>query len=293
MGDEAFKEANRPVRANPTGRQLRLGSELRKLRERAGLTATQAGQLLGVKQNQISNMEAGRVGVSPERVRTLAGHYRCVDEGVVNALCDMTSDRTRGWWEEYREILPPKLLDLAEIEHHGAGLQAAHSMHIPGLLQTVDHAREIYRQAVPEISPPEIEHRVSYRVKRQAVLYRDNAAPYRAVIHEAALRMRFGGPGIARAQLRHLLALSERPHVSIRVVPFSATYYPGSGQSVYYVRGPVPALDTAQLDQSHGPVFIDSEAQLAQYRLLLERLDDAALPTEQSQDLIHAIAREL
>ncbi|MEU5166315.1 MULTISPECIES: Scr1 family TA system antitoxin-like transcriptional regulator [Streptomyces] len=62
---------------------------------------------------------------------------------------------------------------------------------------------------------------------------------------------------------------------------------------MYYVKGPVPTLDTAQLDQSHGPVFIDSETQLAQYRLLLERLDAAALPPEQSRDLIHGIAQEL
>ncbi|MFF5422180.1 helix-turn-helix domain-containing protein, partial [Streptomyces misionensis] len=68
------------MRTNPTGRQLRFGSELRKLRENAGFTATQAGQLLGVKQNQISNMEAGRVGVSPARVRALARHYSCSDK---------------------------------------------------------------------------------------------------------------------------------------------------------------------------------------------------------------------
>ncbi|MFJ1611174.1 MULTISPECIES: Scr1 family TA system antitoxin-like transcriptional regulator [unclassified Streptomyces] len=64
-----------------------------------------------------------------------------------------------------------------------------------------------------------------------------------------------------------------------------------SGPSVYYVRGPVPALDTAQLDQSHGPVLIDLEAQLAQYRLLLERLDDTALDVERSRELIHKVAQ--
>ncbi|MFH9618861.1 Scr1 family TA system antitoxin-like transcriptional regulator [Streptomyces pratensis] len=280
-------------RAAPTARRIRLGAELRKLRERAGLTTTQAADLLGTSAGQLSNMEVARFGVSADRVRVAAHTYSCTDQALIEALVDMTGDRKRGWWEEYREILPPKLLDLAEIEHHGTALRAAHSMHIPGLLQTVDHARSIYQQAVPEISPPEIEHRVSYRVKRQVVLYRDGAAPYRAVIHEAALRMRFGGPGIARAQLRHLLDVSERSHVTIRVIPFSATNYPGSGQSVYYVQGPVPALDTAQLDQSHGPVFIDSEAQLGQYRLLLKRLDAAALPTQPSRDLIHSVAQEL
>lgn len=280
-------------RAAPTARRTRLGAELRKLRERAGMTTTQAADLLGTSPGQLSNIEVARFGVSADRVRVAAHTYSCADPALVEALVSMTAERKRGWWEEYREILPPKLLDLAEIEHHGTSLHAAHSIHIPGLLQTVDHAREIYRQSVPELPPPEIEHRVSYRIKRQAVLHRPNPSPYRAVIHEAALRMRFGGAEVAKGQLHHLLQMSELPHVSIRVIPFDATYYPGSGQSLYYVHGPVPALDTAQLDQSHGPVFIDAEAQLTQYRLLLERLEAASLDAEPSQELIHKVTQGL
>ncbi|MFE2534652.1 helix-turn-helix domain-containing protein [Streptomyces sp. NPDC059371] len=280
-------------RSAPTARRTRLGVELRKLRERAGMTTTQAAALLGTSSGQLSNIEVARFGVSADRVRVMARTYSCTEPALVESLVAMIGERKRGWWEEYREILPSKLLDLAEIEHHGTRLYAAHSMHVPGLLQTVDHAREIYRQAVPEMSPPEIEHRVSFRVKRQATLYRDQPAPYRAVIHEAALRMKFGGRDVTRAQLHHLLKVSDRDHVSIRVIPFDAGSYPGSGQSVYFVSGPVPALDTAQLDQSHGPVFIDAEAQLAQYRLLLDRLESASLSHSDSQDFIHNIAQHL
>ncbi|MEU2247362.1 helix-turn-helix transcriptional regulator [Streptomyces sp. NPDC019224] len=281
------------MRTSPTGRQLRFGSELRKLRERAGLTATQAGRLLGVQQNQISNMEAGRVGVSPARLRALAVHYGCTDQGLVAALCDMTADRTRGWWEEYREILPTPLLDLAEVEHHAQHLRTAVTVHVPGLFQTAEHAREVFRQDVPALSPPEVEHRVSFRIKRQAVLHRDRPAPQRAVIHEAALRMQFGGPKVTRQQLEHLLALSELPHVSIHVIPFAAGSFAGSGQSIYYSHGPVPQLDTINLDQSHGPVFLDTEPQLAKYRVLLSRMETIALDREDSRNFIHTIALSL
>ena len=78
------------MRTSPTGRQIRFGTELRKLRERAGLTSTEVGQLMGIKQTQVSNMEAGRVGVSAERVQTLASHYDCLDRALVQALSDMT-----------------------------------------------------------------------------------------------------------------------------------------------------------------------------------------------------------
>ncbi|GHA09494.1 helix-turn-helix domain-containing protein [Streptomyces echinoruber] len=281
------------MRSNPTGRQLRLGAELRKLRERAGLTSTQASRLLGVQQNQISNVEAGRAGVSPERIRTLACHYDCGDRALVEALSEMATERSRGWWEEYREILPAALLDLAEVEHYATQLRTAVTVHIPGLFQTTDYAREIFRQDVPEMSPPDIEHRVSFRIKRQAVLYRDPPTPHQAIIHEAALRMKFGGPSVTRAQLRHLLDMSERPHITIQVIPFDAGTFPGSGQSIYYAKGPVPQLDTVNLDQSHGPVFLDSEAQLDKYRVLLDRMGACALSPEESRDFIHKVVQDL
>ncbi|MBC9719138.1 helix-turn-helix domain-containing protein [Streptomyces sp. TRM66268-LWL] len=281
------------MRSNPTGRQIRFGAELRRLRERAGLTATDAGQLLGIKQNQVSNMEAGRVGVSAERLRTLARHYVCSDQEFVSALVDMTGERGRGWWEEYRGILSAGLLDLAEVEHHATRLRTAITAHIPGLLQTVEHAREVFRQVVPVLSPPEIEHRVSFRIKRQATLYGDTPTPYQAIIHEAALRMQFGGPKVARAQLDHVLSAGERDNITIQVIPFSAGAFPGSGQSIYYSHGPVPQLDTVHLDQVHGPIFLSDGTQLAEYQALFGRLEEMALNPAESQDFIHSIIREL
>ncbi|MEU6381047.1 helix-turn-helix transcriptional regulator [Streptomyces sp. NPDC046909] len=281
------------MRTNPTGRQLRLGAELRKLRERAGLTATEAGQLLGSKQTLISNIEAGRSGVSAERVHTLACHYDCPDQALVQALSDMTTGRSRGWWEEYRETLPSGLIDLAEMEHYATRLRAGITAHIPGLLQIHDHAREVFRQVVPELSPPDIEHRLSFRVKRQVVLFSDAPTPYQAVIHEAALRMQFGGPAVTKRQLQHILDMSDRPHVTVQVIPFVAGAYPGSGQSILYAHGAVPQLDTVHLDQSHGSALIDAESQLDKYRVLLERMEALALSPDASRNLIHAIAQDL
>ncbi|GAA5702905.1 hypothetical protein Save01_03723 [Streptomyces avermitilis] len=287
------REAEDGVRSNPTGRQLRFGAELRKLREQAGLSATDAGQLLGIKQTQVSNMEAGRVGVSADRVRTLACHYECSDKALVEAIAAMTGDRTRGWWEEYREILPVGLLDLAELEHHATRLRTAVTVHIPGLFQTTEYAREIFRQAVPELPQPDVEHRVSFRIKRQAILFRDPPTPHQIIVHEAALRMRFGGSDVTRDQLKYLTAMNEREHISVQVIPFDTGVLPGSGQSIYYAEGPVPQLDTVNLDQSHGPVFLDAGAQLRKYRGLLDRMESAALSPEDSQKFIHTILKAL
>ncbi|MFE2929046.1 helix-turn-helix transcriptional regulator [Streptomyces sp. NPDC059278] len=279
--------------ARPTARRQRLGAELRKLRERAGVTATEAAKLIGGNQARISNIEAGRYGVSAERVCALSRHYDCSDHELVNALAAMTGDRKRGWWEEYREILSRSLLDLAELEHHGTALRTSHTAGLPGLLQTADHAREVFRQVVPALPPPEIEHRLSFRIKRQSIVFREDPLPYHAVIHEAALHMEFGGSTVARQQLTHLLAMSECGHITVQVIPFKAGGYPGAGQPIYYVHGSVPQLDTVQLDQSHGIALLDTEAQLHKYRQILARLESLALGAAESRDLIHNIAQSL
>jgi len=282
-----------PPSVTPTARQQRLGTELRKLRERAGLSSTEAAALLGGNQSRISNIEAGRYAVSADRVRALARNYECSDGDLVDALADMTGGRTKGWWEEYRELLSVKMLDLAELEHHATALRVAQVINIPGLLQTVEHARALFCAVAPPLQPYEVEHRVSHRVKRQAILHSKAAKPYTAIVHEAALRMQFGGPVIARHQLEHLIAMSERDNVTVMVIPFGGTTFPTTGHGVDYAYGPVPQLDSVVVDVANGIDLIDAAAQVEKYRHVLDRMEQVALPPGPSRDLILRIAREI
>lgn len=281
------------TRPAPTARRIRLATELRKLRERAGLTSTEAAKLLGTSSGQLSNVESARFGVSAERVRAMATMYSCASPPYVDALVAMAADRRRGWWETFREVLPPALLNIAEVEFHATALHSANTAHIPGLLQTADHAREIFRQVVPAFSRSDIEHRVSHRLQRQGLLDREDPTPFRAVIHEAALRVPVGGAAAAKRQLEHLVEQSEREHITIQVIPFAIGAYPGSGQNIHYASGPVPQLDTVSLDQSHGPVLVDAEAELEMYRILLDRMQRVAMAPSKSRDFIHALIQDL
>lgn len=281
-----------PPRQTPTARQVRLGAELRKLRESAGLTAQKAGEMIGANQARISNIETGRFGLSEQRIRTLAHNYDCTDEALVDALVAMAAYRKRGWWEEYRGTLPSPFLDVAEMEHHAVALRVAQIINIPGLLQTPEHARTLFRQVVPALRPHDIEYRISHRIKRQAVLHREHPPHYTAILHEAALRMRFGGQDVARAQLAHVAEMSEQSHITIRVIPFNGTAFPTTGQGLDYAHGPVHQLDAAQLDAVHGSELISSVAQLAKYRLVLDRMEQGTLEPKASRDLIHRVIKD-
>ncbi|MER7787533.1 helix-turn-helix transcriptional regulator [Streptomyces sp. NPDC097640] len=278
------------IKLPPTIRQRRLGAELRRLREQADLNATQAAALLGSSQSRVSSIESGGYAVSADRVRATARAYGCADQALIEALADMTGGRTRGWWDEYRDILPPSMLDMAELEHHARAMRVASVIHMPGVLQSRAHAHAIVSAVEPPLAPHEVEHRVSHRVKRQAVLHGEQPTPLIATIHEAALRMEFGGPSVAREQLEYLLAMSEREHITVRVIPFGAGAFPNSGQGIIYLCGEVPHLDTVQLDTDHGSEFLDTQPQLTRYRSTLDRLEALALKPTKSRDMIRRIA---
>ncbi|MFJ6687445.1 helix-turn-helix domain-containing protein [Streptomyces sp. NPDC091294] len=279
------------LRRECTARQLRLAVELRRLRDAAGLSAVDAAALLGVNRVQISHIESGLAGVSEERLRRLAAHYSCTDEAFVDALVVMATDRTRGWWEEYRGLLPTPFLDIAELEHYSTFRRDVEFLFIPGLLQTEDYARAAFSSRVPELPHAELELRVRHRMQRKVVL--EASVPYESVIHEAALRIRVGDRDTARAQLIRVLELSEADHISVRVIPFDLDGFGGAWSPMMLAGGSVPRLDTAVRDAPHGTGFIDSEAQLGVFRTVFRRVKDASLDPSRSRDLIYRLAKEL
>ncbi|MEU0223878.1 helix-turn-helix transcriptional regulator [Streptomyces sp. NPDC006284] len=282
-----------PPRRTPTARQERLGIELRKMRQAAGLRATEAASLLGVNSVQISQIESGIAGVSEDRLRRLAAHYACADEDLIAALVTMATSRAHGWWEDYRGSLPHPFLDLSELEHHASCRWDVDFLHVPGLLQTADYARALFSYVNPQFPGEEIQRWVDHRMQRRVIVERPQPIPYEAVIHEAALRIKVVDSAGMRAQLAHILSLSASAHVTVRVIPFALDRFAGAGSAMVFAGGPVPKLDTVVRDTPHGTVFVDAEAQLSHFRTLFRRVEEVAFEPERSREFIHRLAKEL
>jgi transcriptional regulator with XRE-family HTH domain len=282
-----------PPRGQPTARQARLGAELRKLREQAGMSGAEAAASLGWERPQISHIESGRWGVSGERVRHLAAHYSVQDTAYVDALAAMADDRTKGWWTEYRGILTATALDLAELEHHAARLRTVEMLIVPGILQTREYAQAVFGGAVTRRSPDEIEAAVAHRLGRRSIFERPSPPEFRAYIHESALRIHYADREVMRAQLDFLCEAAAWPTVSIRVIPFAAEGVTSSIRSLVYAGGPVPQLDTVQVSGAFDGVLLDAEAQLRKYRNLLDAVEAIALGAAESKNSICAISKEL
>ncbi|MEW2550074.1 helix-turn-helix transcriptional regulator [Streptomyces sp. NPDC047002] len=282
-----------PSKLPPTIRQRRLGAELRRLREGAQLNVKAAAELHGTTQSRISNIESGGYPVGADRVRTLAYLYGCTDHHYIEGLVAMTGGRVKGWWEDYREVLPAPFLDVAELEHHASSMRIACGLHMPGLLQTPDHARALLRGVVPPYDPPKLEHLLSFRIKRQAVVYAERPTPVSCVIHEAALRMDVGGRAVAKAQLGHLLDMGEREGITIRVLPFGTGAYPSSGSGIVHFQAEVPELDSVHVDTDTFAGYVGAQPQLVMYRAVLDRLEEKALEPEESRGFVQALERHM
>ncbi|MFJ6073560.1 helix-turn-helix domain-containing protein [Streptomyces sp. NPDC093065] len=282
-----------PPKRHLTARRARLGAELRKLREATGLTAKEAAQLLEADAVQMSQIESGTVGVSAKRLRRLAANYACTDSALIESLVAVATDRTRGWWEEYRGVLPSVFLDGAEVEHHAAFLREVVIHYVPGLLQTADYARSVFTYTRPELTENDVALRVRHRMERRAVIERETPTPYETIVHEFALRVMVADRRASLTQLRFILDKIEAGQAVVRVIPIEREGFAGAGASMLYLGGPVPQLDTALRDAPTGAAYIDAQPQLEQLRTLLRRVRAASLDATASRDFIHRLTKEL
>ncbi|MFJ4096933.1 helix-turn-helix domain-containing protein [Kitasatospora sp. NPDC089913] len=257
------------LRTQISERQRRFGAELRRLREAAGLAVKDAGALVGMGGPQLSHIEAGRTGLDPDRLTTLLNAYGHMDETYVTALQEMGLSNGKGWWSAFKGSVNASALDLAESESTAASLSSYETLLIPGLLQVPRYSEVILSSD---------EKKMEFRRSRQQVIDGDGAIPFHAVIHEAALHTRFGGPDAMRDQLDHLVEISELDHVTIQILPFRCTDYVSTGTPFMIVHGAHRDLDTALMEHPGGTSYLSDQAEVAAYRAKFDALKALALP---------------
>ncbi|MFE8015567.1 DUF5753 domain-containing protein [Streptomyces antibioticus] len=264
-----------PPRSNPSERQRRLGAELRRLRLQARLSSDAAAELLEGERSRVSHIEAGRINVSNNRLYKLLRAYQCPEGPYFDELMGMAQASGRGWWDEFDDTIGPAARNLAELESRSTVLRSHEPLFVPGLLQTEDYARAVLSET--ERDPQLVERYVQFRLARQRALTGESPVTYRAVIHEAALHVRAGGPAVMREQLLRLMEVSRLPNVTVQVFPFEAGPYSAYSQSFAIFGGVTPALDTVYLEHPVSSLFLHSGEQLDQYAKMFERLSEVAL----------------
>jgi Domain of unknown function (DUF5753) len=131
-------------------------------------------------------------------------------------------------------------------------------------------------------------------MRRQEILHRADPPHVWAVIDEATLRRPVGGTAVMRAQIEHLLELSQLRHVNIQVLPFRVGGHPAGSGPVTLLRFAGDQLpDMVYLEQLTSAVYPASTTDLAYYREILNRLATKADPPIASTMFLDQIRREL
>jgi len=277
-------------RRSPTVRRRRLGYELRRLREKAGLTIEDVAGRMDCSASKISRIETGHSGVTPRDVRTLLDIYEVVGpEG--DELVQIARDaRQKGWWHPYSNVLTSAFVGL---EAEASAIRAYEQQVVPGLLQTAEYARAMLRAARPDIDDDEVDRRVHVRMRRQSLLGKEHPADLWAVLDEAVLSRPVGGDAVMRGQLAALVEAADRPNVTLQVLPFEVGAHAGMDGTFTILSFPNPADPPVVFaENATGGLFIEKSEELRKYEAIFEHIRATALPPEESVSFISELARE-
>jgi transcriptional regulator with XRE-family HTH domain len=279
---------------SPTLRRKRLGIELRRLREQAGLTCEQVGEQLECSGTRISRIETGRISVRPGDVREMLELYDVSDDEA-GALAQLAREaRRKGWWHAYGRVYPDWLESYIGLEFEAIRLRDFQPLVLPGLLQTEDYARAVLRAAPDAGSSEAIDRQVALRMGRQAILTQPAPPDLWVVLSESVLRVEPGGAAVLRAQLRRLADLARRPNVALQVLPSRAAAHVAPVSPFTILDFPEAADPTVvYLEHLTGSLFLESGDETWRYTVVFDHLRAEALGTAESADLITRLAADL
>jgi transcriptional regulator with XRE-family HTH domain len=277
-------------RRSPTVRRRRLGAELRKHREEAGVTIEAVAERLHCSTSKVSRIETGHTSATPRDVRAMLDIYG-IDGDESSELVQISREaRQKGWWHPYSTVLTGAYVGL---EAEANSVRAYEQQVVPGLLQTEEYARAMIRSARPDISADEVERRVRVRIERQSLLMQDDPIDLWMVLDEAVVGRPVGGDAVMRAQIQHLVDRAELPNVTLQVLPFSAGAHAGMDGTFTILDFPEPTdTDVVYAENATGGLFLEKADELRKYVFIFDHIRAAALRPEESVALLADLAKE-
>ncbi len=289
------------VESSPTALRRWIGSELKRMREAAGIERAEVAERFMKTAAWPGHLETGRNLPSVGDLALLLDWYGHPERLEFFRTLLGRAKRGKDWWsaEVFAAAVPEWFTLYLGLESIAATADGYDAMAPAGLAQTEDTARAVIRTALPDLPEEEVERRVALRMARQGVLTdRTDAEPLRMwrVIDESALLRPFGGPKVQKAQLEHYLELAELDNVTFQVLPLSVGGHPS-------IEGPFTLLTyPPEYGDDPGTVYVEDRQrgttyeephQIADFRRDLDVLRELALTPVDSLSFIHRLAKEI
>ncbi|MCR3747286.1 helix-turn-helix domain-containing protein [Lentzea californiensis] len=247
-----------------------------------GLTQRQIAELLDWEEAKVSDLVRGKGGVTEVELAMLLGLCRVEPDEARRLLALYRETRERAYLQFDDGVLGP-LRTLMRQEQLANKIVAWSLTLVPGLLQIAAYIRALGERSAVAV---DVEEAVSAKLERQAIFHRSREFVF--YIHEQALRLPVGGADVMKAQLHHILTMTVRPYISIRVLPSELGAHAGVAGSFvqlgYEKFEPVIFVEGARTG-----LFLEDKDTVAYYDKVVTALDELALDEEQSRELIISI----
>jgi len=286
LGAISRKENPLPRRpANPPPLRWLIGVELARHRDEAGLSMMGVSKLVGITKPKLGQMETGRQFQSPTDIALLLNAYG-VDRETIDRLVALTERAEEAAWATgSAHAVPDWFRIYLGLERIATRVFTFDPLLVPGLLQEERYARAVTSASL-FVRTPDVDRVVELRMARTERLHTaDKPLELHAVTTEAALRLRMADPAVHKAQLQHLLDLSERPNVTIQVLPPEAGYHDAHrGQFGLLEFEEVRAL--AYTETIDSALYVQDPDQVKNYALVAKALEEQALDPDETKKLI-------
>jgi transcriptional regulator with XRE-family HTH domain len=262
----------------PTLVRRQLGRRLRTLREEAGKTTSDVSVV--ASRSKLWRIEEGRTAVRVGDARELARIYGA-DEATVDAIGLLAQGtRTKGWWEDYRAVMPDWFGLYVGLESSCSVLSNYHPELIHGLLQTPEYAREVVTIDGP--TDDGLAGRLSMRMNRVRAALERPDFELRVVLGAGALSLVIGSADVMTKQIDHLRVLGRRQNVDIRVLPWRVGAHLGLNGAFTLMDFQDPDDPPVVYEETLvGARYLEQEAQVNVYRRTFTLLTQQAVPIEE------------
>jgi transcriptional regulator with XRE-family HTH domain len=200
--------------ASRTAAALELGEALKSHRAKAGLTLRALELKVGISNTMLSFWENGHRLPKDHQLADVLVALEVDNDEQQRLMAMRHAAEGPGVLVAGPTTIGAQLSMLIEQEEKARKITEISPLLVPGLLQTADYAHAVLRRH------PDVDLRVRLRRGRQEILTRaQNPVEFHALISIDVLTSHHIAPPRAMAeQMKHLLAMMERPNITIRLV---------------------------------------------------------------------------
>ncbi|WP_282206107.1 helix-turn-helix domain-containing protein [Kitasatospora fiedleri] len=258
------------------------GAELRRLREKAGLSQQELADLVFISPTYVSQLEKATRRPQEDLSRQLDAVLSA--DGHLERLHSLVRTMRSRQFADY-------FVEAAEHELRAKTILEYAPLVVPGLLQTRRYAESIILAAQPLLDEEKLEGRLTGRMERQVLIGDPTRLLYWAVLDEAVLRRVVGSRKIMAEQLRHIAELITNRQIVVQVVEFEAGAHALlEGMISLMTFDDAPPL--AYMESVNAGHLVDETALVEKCRLAYDFVRTAALPQEESLDRIMKAVEE-